>query len=77
MSRVAFHFFFFFLAGFIADEFHSYKPAFYLVGSVLLASTALPFVILCVKVNRRDEREPQTLIMPVENHGQIQYVSSC
>ncbi|PFX23315.1 Monocarboxylate transporter 12 [Stylophora pistillata] len=63
-------------SSFIADEFHSYKPAFYLVSSILLACAALPCLIFCLKVNRQDEAEPQTII-PLENHGQTQYVSSC
>ncbi|KAL9954126.1 hypothetical protein ACROYT_G041624 [Oculina patagonica] len=64
------------LAGFLADELESYAPSFFLAGSTLLLCAVLPFVLLCVKVNRNDESDQQEMIA-VENVGQIQYLSSC
>ncbi|KAL9954127.1 hypothetical protein ACROYT_G041625 [Oculina patagonica] len=64
------------LAGFLADELESYAPSFYLAGSTLILCAVLPFVLLCVKVNRNDESDQQEMIA-VENVGQIQYLSSC
>lgn len=62
--------------GFLADQLESYAPSFYLAGSTLLLCAVLPFVLLCLKVNRNDESDLQEMI-GVENHGQIQYLSSC
>ncbi|XP_068753908.1 monocarboxylate transporter 8-like [Montipora capricornis] len=44
------------IAGLIADYFHSYIPAFYMSGAVVLVGACFPFMLLCLKDEVRDRR---------------------
>jgi len=64
------------LAGFLADELESYAPAFFFAGSALVITTLLPFVLLCTQEPDSTIASEQEMI-PVDNAGEMQYVSGC
>ncbi|KAK3730146.1 hypothetical protein QZH41_016924 [Actinostola sp. cb2023] len=45
------------IAGFIADEFNSYVPAFYIIGGIVVVASALPFCLLFGHKERQTTRD--------------------
>lgn len=60
-------------AGFLADKFESYEPAFYFAGAALLVCSLLPFLLFCTKANRPLDSEQE--MIPVTDAEEIQHMS--
>ena len=42
----------------MADFLHSYTPAYYMAGAVVLAGACIPFMLLCTNKKRETWRDP-------------------